>query len=185
MPSFLQLPINTERLVLRTLRPDDAAELFAIYSDPTVMRFWGTPAWTRIEQAIEMIERESKATQAGEYLRLGIEERESSTLIGACALFSFHEASRRAEMGYILRSQSWGKALMSESLRSLVNYGFTNLNLNRIEADIDPRNERSERVLQRLGFVKEGHLRQRWIVSGEVSDSALYGLLRSDWEART
>ena len=88
-------------------------------------------------------------------------------------------------MGYILRSQSWGKALMSESLRSLVNYGFTNLNLNRIEADIDPRNERSERVLQRLGFVKEGHLRQRWIVSGEVSDSALYGLLRSDWEART
>jgi RimJ/RimL family protein N-acetyltransferase len=56
--------------------------------------------------------------------------------------------------------------------------------LNRIEADIDPRNVASARSLERLGFSKEGHLRQRWIVNGEVSDSAFYGLLLSDWQAQ-
>jgi ribosomal-protein-alanine N-acetyltransferase len=61
---------------------------------------------------------------------------------------------------------------------------FAEFDLNRIEADIDPRNVASARSLERLGFRKEGRLRERWIVSGEVSDSDLYGLLRIDWLAR-
>jgi [ribosomal protein S5]-alanine N-acetyltransferase len=181
VPTFSALPLSTERLVLRPLRQDDAGTLLTIYSDPAVMRYWGSPAWSKIEQAIAMIDRESKALDAGEYLRLGIERRADGVLIGACTLFSFHEDSRRAEIGYILESQSWGCGFMSESLAGLINYGFTELNLNRIEADIDPRNQRSETILQRLGFVKEGLLRQRWIVAGEVSNTALYGLLRDDW----
>lgn len=72
---------------------------------------------------------------------------------------------------------------MDEALRALVDYGFGPLDLNRIEADIDPRNEASARSLERLGFVREGLLRQRWIVDGVVSDSALYGLLTQDWAA--
>jgi RimJ/RimL family protein N-acetyltransferase len=57
--------------------------------------------------------------------------------------------------------------------------------LNRVEADIDPRNHPSAKTLERLGFQKEGHLRERWIVNGEVSDTGLYGLLASDWRARS
>jgi RimJ/RimL family protein N-acetyltransferase len=182
VPTFSALPLKTERLVLRPLGPQDASALFAIYSDPKAMRYWGTPAWSEINQAFAMIEREAKALEAGEHLRLGIERQRDGELIGACTLFSFHEASRRAEIGYILAPNCWGQGCMAESLSSLVRYGFEHLNLNRIEADIDPRNERSARVLQRLGFVHEGLLRQRWIVSGEVSDTGLFGLLRADWE---
>jgi len=65
-----------------------------------------------------------------------------------------------------------------------VTYAFNDLDLNRIEADVDPRNVASARSLVRMGFRKEGHLRERWIVSGEVSDSDLYGLLRIDWPPR-
>jgi RimJ/RimL family protein N-acetyltransferase len=70
---------------------------------------------------------------------------------------------------------------MHEALSALLDYGFTELNLNRVEADTDPRNERSARLLERLGFSKEGLFRERFIVDGEVSDSAMYGLLRRDW----
>ncbi len=70
---------------------------------------------------------------------------------------------------------------MDEALRALLGHGFAELGLNRVEADIDPRNAASARSLERLGFKKEGHLRERWIVGDEVSDTATYGLLKSEW----
>jgi len=70
---------------------------------------------------------------------------------------------------------------MHEALQALLDFGFGELDLNRIEADIDPRNSASARTLERLGFTKEGYLRERWIVGEEVSDTALYGLLRREW----
>jgi RimJ/RimL family protein N-acetyltransferase len=72
---------------------------------------------------------------------------------------------------------------MHEALSALLDYAFTELNLNRVEADTDPRNERSTRVLDRLEFSKEGLFRERCIVDGEISDSAMYGLLRREWNA--
>jgi ribosomal-protein-alanine N-acetyltransferase len=181
---FENLPLETERLILRPLRPDDAAALFAIYADAEVMRYWSTPPWTELAQAAAMIERETKALADGEHLRLALQTRSSGALVGACTLFSFSESSRRAEVGYILGAGSWGQGLMSEALARLIDYAFDDLKLNRLEADIDPRNAASEKILQRMGFTKEGHLRERWIVAGEVSDTALYGLLQSDWRRR-
>jgi len=70
---------------------------------------------------------------------------------------------------------------MSEALRALLDYGFSSLDLNRVEADTDPRNLAAAKMLERLGFAKEGHLRERWIVGDEKSDTALYGLLKGDW----
>ena len=72
---------------------------------------------------------------------------------------------------------------MHEALQALLDFGFGELDLNRIEADIDPRNSASARTLERLGFTKEGYLRERWIVGEEVSDTALYGLLRREWRS--
>ena len=70
---------------------------------------------------------------------------------------------------------------MHEALVALLQYAFADLNLNRVEADIDSRNRASAACLVRLGFTREGLLRERWIVDGAVSDSELYGLLRSEW----
>ena len=70
---------------------------------------------------------------------------------------------------------------MHEALVALLNYGFSALDLNRVEADVDPRNTPSAKTVERLGFVREGLLRERWIVDGEVSDTAFYGLIRRDW----
>ncbi len=120
----------------------------------------------------------------GTRLRLAIERTEDHAVIGTCTLHELNEQCRRAEIGYALGSRSWGRGYMHEALAALLGYAFAELDLNRVEADIDPRHVPSARSLERLGFEKEGYLRERWIVDGEVSDTALYGLLRSDWLAR-
>ena len=184
MPAFDQLILYTGRLLLRPLRVADAPELLAIFSDARVMRYWSTPPWQSAAAAHELIARDQLALAAGEYLRLGIERLDDGRLLGHCSLFNLLSQCRRAELGYGLAHDSWGHGYMHEALRALLHFGFSGLDLNRVEADIDPRNTRSARSLERLGFKPEGRLRQRWIVDGEVSDSALYGLLLSDWQAR-
>lgn len=181
MPVFDAIPIRTPRLNLRPYRDADADALFAIFSDPKVMRYGSSPPWQSVERAREIIERDKAALASGEHINLGIERIEDGQLIGHCTLFKWNRACRRAEIGYSLAAQTWGNGYMNEALRVLVDYGFGRMDLNRIEADVDPRNARSIRSLERLGFRHEGLLKERWIVNGEICDSALYGLLRKDW----
>ncbi len=126
-----------------------------------------------------------KGYRTGGVLQFGIERSNDCTLIGTCTLHNFHLASRRAEVGYALGRPYWGQGYMQEALHVLINYAFDTLSLNRLEADIDPRNTASQNTLESLGFLKEGLLRERWIVNGETSDSGFYGLLRSDWFTRS
>jgi len=182
--NFDLVTLRTDRLVLRPLREADAPAIYAIRSDPTVMRYASSLPLTSSDQAAAFIAHETAGMAAGESLRLGLQRVEDDSLIGTCLLFRINQQCRRAEIGYELRSDAWGRGYMHEALVALVRLGFSELALNRIEADIDPRNAASARSLERLGFSKEGHLRQRWIVNGEVSDSAFYGLLLSDWQAQ-
>lgn len=183
MPAFDDLELLTERLRLRPLREADAPALLALFSDPEVMRYWGTPAWTSIEQAHELIAEDEVAMREGAHVRLGIERRSDAVFLGTCSLFHLMPACRRAELGYALSSTAWGHGYMHEALVALVDYAFSELGLNRLEADIDPRNDASARSLERLGFQKEGYLPERWIVDGVVSDTAFYGLLAREWRS--
>ena len=185
MPAFDKVLLNTQRLRLRPYRPSDAEALFAIYSDVRVMRYWSYPPWPSIDKAHEMIAKDATALAAGEHLRLGVATLDDARLIGHCSLFNLNAQCRRAEIGYGLAFDAWGHGYMHEALTAVLNYGFTEIALNRVEADIDPRNAASAKTLERLGFQNEGFRRERWVVDGEVSDSGLYGLLRRDWLART
>ena len=178
------LTLATERLDLRPLVLDDAAALFAICADPVVMRYGSTPPWTEHQTAIAYIERDQRAMADGVCFRLGLFRREDGTLLGTCTLFSLDAQCRRAEIGYALAASAWGQGYAAEAIAALLAYGFDEMKLNRIEADVDPLNAASARALERHGFVKEGVLRERWIVGGHKSDSAMYGLLASDFEAR-
>jgi ribosomal-protein-alanine N-acetyltransferase len=182
--TFEQINLHTERLFLRPLTQADASDLYELRSDPRVMRYASTTPWQSIELAQALIQRDQTAMAKGEYMRLGITRLGDAKLIGSCGLFYLDQQCRRAEIGYELNFSAWGFGYMHEALVKLITFGFTEMNLNRIEADLDPRNARSSQSLERLGFQREGHLRERWIVGDEVCDSWLYGLLRSEWQAK-
>ena len=173
--------LETSRLRLRPYRMDDAEAMFALYSDPRVMRYWSFPAWTERAQASTYLTMALAAMDSGEIFPWAIADRGSDRLIGALTLFSLHTAQRRAEIGYSLSPDYQGRGLATEALRQGLGFAFDELGLVRIEADIDPRNTSSWRLLERIGFVREGLLRKRWRVNGEICDTAFYGLLEEEF----
>ena len=174
--------LSTERLTLRPPRRGDEDALFALHSDAEVMRYFSEPPWTDPERATRQVDDDAAAFERGDFFRFTIVLNETQRMIGNCTLFALHRQNRRAEIGYALQRAHWGKGYMGEALGALLAHAFHDLDLNRLEADIDPRNAASASLLERLGFISEGFLRERWIVGGEVCDSALYGLLRRDWK---
>ena len=178
---FDELPVlETERLRLRALGPTDAEALYEVFSDPEVMRYWSNPPHPDLERTKTMIEDIRTAVAEGEILQWGIERREDGRLLGTVTLIS-DGSQPRAELGYILGREHWGQGYAGEAQRSAVGFAFDDLGLHRLEADTDPDNTASLRSLERLGFRREGTLRERWIVGDRVSDSAILGLLAREW----
>lgn len=172
--------IETERLILRPLETGDAPSLLAIFSDPEVMKYWNTAAWTEVHDAYNFISVSNDSMLRQESLVLGIYVKSTGELAGKCMLFSYDQGSKRAEIGFGLSRSCWGKGYIGEAGEALIQYGFDSLGLRRVEAEIDPDNHSSAKALEKLGFSQEGLLRQRWEINGIVSDSALYGRLASD-----
>lgn len=185
MPIFCPVTLTTTRLTLRPLREADAFAMFAIWSDFEAMRYFSFPPMTCIGQATERISRKIGTSAQGDELIFALELQGTAEVIGDCALFNSDERNRRAEIGFSLARQRWGYGYMSEAATALLNHAFNTLGFRRIEGDVDPRNVASTRLLERLGFVREGLARERWMVEGRVSDSALYGLLHSDFRKPT
>ncbi|GAB1047593.1 GNAT family N-acetyltransferase [Shewanella algae] len=181
MSSSLFAPtLETSRLRLRPLQVQDADALLAIFSDPEVMKYWNTAPWTHSSDALDFISAAKQGMTRQEGITLGIFQRDTCELLGKCMLFSYDSGSKRAEIGFGLGKAAWGKGYIQEAGEALIDYGFNTLKLRRIEAEIDPGNNASAKALDKLGFIREGLLRQRWQINGVISDSALYGRLVSD-----
>jgi RimJ/RimL family protein N-acetyltransferase len=183
MPVLTPTVLTTERLRLRWITPDDADALFAMMSDPAVVRYWSGAKWTTIEQAHDTITASLANYANGSGLRFVMELADSPGLIGYVTLHHFVDASRRCDVGYALARPYWNQRYAGEALGAVLDYAFRVLDLNRIEADIDPANVASARLLERYGFRKEGYMPERWIVNGQPADTVNYGLLRSYWDA--
>lgn len=172
------------RIRLREHRAADYADFFALHSDPAVMRYWSFPAWTDRAQGRDYHQASIDGRDPEQMLCWAIAGKDDDRLIGACTLFAIHREQGRAELGYALQSPHWGRGLGGEALRLLIDYAFNGLGLRRLEADADPRNTNSCGILEHLGFAREGLLRERWCVAGELQDAALYGLLAREWLSR-
>lgn len=101
--------------------------------------------------------------------------------IGWCSLNRWNPDYRNASLGYCFDDAAWGHGYATEAARALLRWAFDTLDLNRVQAETDTGNAASARVLEKLGFVREGTLREDCVVNGEVSDSWVYGLIRREW----
>ena len=182
VPAAAAVPVlESPRLRLRAYRADDAAAMFALYSDPRVMRYWSFPPWNEIAQARAYLARVLAEMAEGRVLPWAVADRDSDQLVGTTTLYALNLEQRRAEIGYSLSPAWQGRGLAAEALRTVIGHAFDSLGLLRIEADVDPRNLASRHLLERLGFRHEGLMRARWHVAGEVCDTAWYGLLADEF----
>ncbi len=177
-----KLPTLTgTRVLLRWLEDRDVPALFDVFSDQKVMRFWSSTPWTDPAEGISMIKDLRRFLADGSLFQWGVAHKSDDLVIGTCTLAHIDAKNRRAEIGFALRSDHWGQGYMTEATSTLLAFAFGELNLHRIEADVDPRNKASIRLLEKLGFQREGYLRERWLVNAEVCDTVFFGLLRRDW----
>ena len=148
-----------------------------------MVRYWSHTAWPHQDEASIYLEAIESGFQAGNLFQWGIALRGDDRVIGTVTLYAIDHTQGRAEVGFALARDHWGRRYAQEALTVLFDHAFGALSLRRIEADVDPRNLPSLRTLENLGFRREGYLRQRWHVAGELQDSVLMGLLASDWQA--
>ena len=173
--------LSTARLRLRPVVDSDAEDLFALHSDAYVLRFWDAPAWTEIARAERFIASSRRLAEEGTGARLVLERASDGAFLGWCGLSSWNADYRSASLGYCLGQAAWGHGYATEAAGALLRWAFDTLDLNRVQAEADTRNPASARVLEKLGFLREGTLREDCVVDGVVSDSWVYGLLRREW----
>jgi [ribosomal protein S5]-alanine N-acetyltransferase len=175
--------LDAPRVRLRWLAAGDVDALFDVFSDETMMRYWSSPAMKERAEAEALLLRIHKQFADKSGFQWGVERKDDGRLLGTCTLFQVHAANQRAEIGYALASAYWKNGYMTEALTALLDHAFGPMKLRRLEADIDPRNANSMRIVGKLGFRQEGLLRERWNVAGELQDSAVLGLLAREWRA--
>jgi len=173
--------IAAERVRLRWLTREDIDALFEIFSDDVAMRYWSAAPLADVDEAAGLLDEIHACFERRELFQWGVALQDDDRVVGTCTLTRLDVENRRAEVGFALARAHWGNGYMREALAALIHWAFDDLELHRLEADVDPRNAASIHLLERLGFRKEGHLRERWLVCGEVQDSLIYGLLHRDW----
>ena len=173
--------LHTARLRLRPFDAADADDLFALHSNACVLRYWDAPAWSERVRAERFITACRQMAQEGTGARLAVDRACDGAFIGWCSLNRWNPGYRSASLGYCFDDAAWGHGYATEAARVLLRWGFDTMDLNRVQAETDTRNVASARVLEKLGFVREGTLREDCVVNGEVSDSWVYGLIRREW----
>lgn len=173
--------LHTDRLRLRAFEPTDADALFALHSDAHVLRYWDSPTWSDRGRAERFIAVCRDMEVQGTGTRLAVDRASDGAFIGWCTVARWNPVHRSASLGYCYSDAAWGHGYATEAARALLRWAFDTLDLNRVQAETDTRNAASARVLEKLGFVREGTLREDCVVDGEVSDSWVFGLLRREW----
>lgn len=178
--NFNPFPVlETERLVLRQVTEADVNELYFLRSNPGVMQYIDRPSLKSEEDAIALVGKITRLLQDNEGVNWGICLKENNTLLGTIALFNFAKEHYRCELGYLLHPDFQGKGLAQEALTTVLNYAFTILNLHSIEANVNPGNAASIKLLERNRFVREAYFREHFYFEGKFLDSAIYSLLCS------
>ncbi|GAA0428064.1 GNAT family N-acetyltransferase [Agaribacter marinus] len=170
----------TDRLCLRKMETNDAASLFNIWSDPEVTKFMNITSFTDESQAQDMIHFLNKLYEDNKAIRYTIIELATNQIIGSCGFNSLDQENEKAEIGYELAKESWGKGYATEAISKLLTVGFDSFNLNRIEAKIEPDNHNSIKLVEKLRFTLEGTLRQYEKYDERYIDLHLYSKLKSD-----
>lgn len=183
MEKFGEFPqLETDRLILREMTLDDVEFYFRHFNNDKIVEGSCFPGPKSLEAAKQELELYCiKPFKENRGIRWGMAKKVGNELIGTCGYYDWNKAAQRAEIGYDLTPAHWGQGIMTEALLAVLKHGFEKMSLNRIQAIIDSKNIRSLKLVHRLGFKKEGVLRQRSYFNGQFRDDVCFSLLKKEW----
>ena len=176
------LTIDLDGARLRPLRVADADALYAHLRNPAVTELTSYPVVSGV-MVEAMIERSLSRWAAGELSKWGVALQHDDQLVGTCGFNEYSQVHRWAELAFDLAQPHWGKGLMRQAVAAVIQWAYRLDQVDRLHAFVRVDNQRSERLLERSGFVLEGCLRSYRVCRGVPHDFYIYGLLRSDWAA--
>ena len=182
---FYRLPVlETKDLILRKPRIKDARDIFVYASDGEVARYVLWEPHRSMAETVMFVRDLRARLRAGCPSSWVVELREAGTVIGTIGFDWYSTDNQAAELGYSFSREYWNRGYATQALQAVIDAVFSSLPVNRLEAQHDVRNPASGRVMQKCGLLQEGILRGRIWNKGEFVDTALYAILRSDWEER-
>jgi ribosomal-protein-alanine N-acetyltransferase len=180
-PVFTPFPLlETTRLSLREVVPEDVHDLYKYRSDSEVMKYIGRPLAKELADATKLIDvlRTNAAENNG--ITWAITLKGENSLRGTIGFWRIVKEHHRAEIGYLLDPALQGKGIMQEAVEEVLRYGFEEMGLHSVEAVINPDNLASIRLLERNAFVKEAYFREDFCFDGKFQDTCVYSLLEQD-----
>ena len=176
--------LETERLQLRKTTPVVYDYVFAHYTNDELKAFFGFTSDADVENERKRYQK-GLVTFNKSFLFFHLINKETNTVIGWCGYHTWYLDHARAEIGYVLYHNTYkGKGFMTEAIPPIIAYGFTAMQLNRIEAFIGPNNQASLQLIKRLHFTQEGYLRQHYFNQGKMEDSLVFSLLKEEYDQR-
>ncbi|WP_203247701.1 GNAT family N-acetyltransferase [Sporosarcina beigongshangi] len=175
--------IETERLRLRQVTTEDASNMFAYLSDQDVVKPMGLDPFETVKDVLDEISWYTSIYEEGTGIRWGITLKDSGKVIGSCGFLNRIPKHYRAEVGYELSKDHWGQGIASEALEAVVKYGYHHLQLERIEALIEPANVLSQKLVEKQGFLREGLLRHYEFARGKFDDLYMYSIIKEDFDS--
>jgi [ribosomal protein S5]-alanine N-acetyltransferase len=173
--------LETERLLLRITTAEDYLNLYATSTEQDIMDYFGLTT----EEQLQIEQNKIKGgmtTYRTSFLFFHLIEKQSNAIIGNCAYHNWYKMHSRSEIGYGMSSEDYkNKGFMKEAIKPIMEYGFSKMGLNRIEAFTHPENIASRKLLTGIGFKEEGLLKQHYCVNEKIEDSLVYGLLRNEY----
>jgi ribosomal-protein-alanine N-acetyltransferase len=181
MLNFTPFPtLQTERLILRRILPSDAKSLFDMRNNVEVMRYIGKPRPKKLSEAEALIAKMEAGIVNNTGITWAISTKESPVLIGTIGFWRIIPEHFRAEIGYMLEPAFHGKGIMHEAMQPCLDYAFRQMGMHSIEANLNPDNTASAKLLQRNGFVQEAYFKENFYYDGRFLDSAVFSLVNPE-----
>jgi ribosomal-protein-alanine N-acetyltransferase len=169
--------LETGRLVLRMIKDSDAERLFQMRSDPAVMQFIDRAPMQRLQEAQELIQKIKIDWITDSGITWAITQKPDEEMIGTLGFWRIDKENHRAEIGYMMLPLYQGQGLMREAITRILETGFRHIGFHSVEANINPHNDRSRRLLESVGFVQEAYFRENYFYNDRFFDSAIFSLI--------
>ncbi len=171
--------LESERLLFRKILADDVHDIYELRTNEQVIKYSDRPKMKNMEEAKEMFKKISDSFQNNEGIAWAIDLKETKKTIGHITYWRIIKEHHRAEIGYAMFPEYWGKGFMTEAIKKIIEYGFTVIKFHSIEANVNPANLPSIKLLERVGFKREAYFKENYFFNGKFLDSVIYSLINN------